>query len=200
MPPEAMMPHDAAAPPSPWISRFAPLIPARGPVLDLAAGAGRHARWLLLHGHPVTAVDRDTGGLADLADRPGATILQADLEAGDWPLARRRFAGVVVANYLYRPILPAILAAVAPGGVLIYETFGTGNAAFGRPRNPAFLLRPGELLAQATAGGLQVVAYEQGIDAAGPVVRQRLCAVRSGDAQPLYSAASASRPAGTGAL
>jgi len=166
--------------PSPWIERFGHLVPADGAVLDVAAGAGRHARWFLHRGHPVTAVDRDTAALTDLSGAAGLRVVTADLEAGEpWPFASRSFAAVVVVNYLHRPLLPDLVATVAASGVLLYDTFGVGNEAFGRPTNPDFLLRPGELL-QAVEGALQVVAYEHGIvPGAAPRVRQRICARRA---------------------
>lgn len=170
--------------PSPWVRRFAALVPVGGTVLDLACGNGRHARHFLAMGHPVVALDRTVETLADLARAPGAEVIQADLEDGSpvfdppGPLAGRAFAGVVVTNYLYRPILAKLIAAIAPGGVLIYETFARGNERFTRPRNPDFLLKSGELLDLAR-GRLQVIAYEHGIverDSA-PAVVQRLAAV-----------------------
>lgn len=166
--------------PSPWVRRFAPLIEEGGRVLDLACGGGRHARFLLERGHPVTAIDRDTDPLADLAGREGLAIIRHDLEAGlPWPFAPGAFAGVVVANYLHRPLFPDLLAAIAPGGVLIYETFARGNERYSRPRNPAHLLEEGEL-SRLVAGRLTVVAFEQGIveRAPCPGVAQRLCAVK----------------------
>ncbi len=172
--------HQSAAP-SRWIARFAPLIAPGGAVLDVACGAGRHSALLRGLGHEVTAIDRDISRLGPLADDPGIEALQADLEdGGPWPLGARRFAGVVVANYLHRPLLPALIDAVGEGGVLIYETFAAGNEKFGRPSNPDFLLRPGELLA-AVAGELTVIAYECGVmETPKPAVIQRLCA-RRGD-------------------
>lgn len=169
--------------PSPWVVRFASRVPAAGPVLDLACGGGRHARLFLARGHPVTAVDIDVSGLADLAAEPGLDILQADLEDGrPFPLAGRRFAGVVVANYLYRPLLPALVAAVAPGGALIYETFAKGNERIGRPRNPAHLLDPGELL-EAVRGRLRVIAYEDlVVETPRPAAVQRICALNEAEA------------------
>ncbi|MBX3502491.1 MAG: class I SAM-dependent methyltransferase [Alphaproteobacteria bacterium] len=146
---------------SSWITRWAPLIAPGAAILDVAAGGGRHTRHLRGRGHPVTAVDRDISGLADLRGDPGAEIIAADLEDGSpWPLPGRRFGAVVVTNYLHRPLWPALLAALAPGGVLLYETFMVGNERFGKPGNPAFLLRDGELLDVAREGGLSVVAYE----------------------------------------
>jgi SAM-dependent methyltransferase len=165
--------------PSPWVVRFAALIPAGGTVLDLACGGGRHARFLLDRGHDVVAVDRDVSGLADLQGRARLRIVEFDLEAGrPWPFAEGAFAGVVVTNYLHRPLLPMIVAAVAPGGILIYETFAAGNERFGRPSNPDFLLRPGELL-EAVRGRLEVLAYENlVVDRPKPAAVQRIAAVR----------------------
>ncbi len=175
------------AAPSTWVVRFASLIVSKGPVLDLAAGRGRHSRLLLDRGHPVVAVDRDVSGLQDLASRAGLEIVSANLESGPWPLAERRFDGVIVTNYLHRPLLPTVANAVAAGGVLIYETFARGNEAFGRPRNPEFLLAPDELLGVAREGGLAVTAFEQGLLSAadGNRVIQRLCAVRRDWPSPL---------------
>jgi len=167
-------PSDVSA----WVMRFADRIPAGGPVLDLAAGCGRHTRLLVGRGHPVIAVDRDVTGLADLQANPAVTILAADLEHDrPWPLGDRRFAGVVVTNYLHRPLLPAAVAAVAPGGCLIYETFASGNERFGKPSNPDFLLRPGELL-EAVRGRLTVLAYENlEVVEPRPAAVQRIAAV-----------------------
>lgn len=162
-----------------WVARFADLVPAGGRVLDVACGAGRHARSFLQQGHPVTVVDRDTSGVADLGEHPNVEILEFDLEAGKpWPFAGRVFEGVVVTNYLWRPILADIVASVAPGGVLLYETFARGNEQFGHPRNPDFLLKPGELL-DAVRGELRVVAYEDRIvEEPDPKAVQRIAAVR----------------------
>lgn len=166
---------------SEWISRFAGLVPPAGRVLDIAAGSGRHSRFFLERGHPVTAVDRDTGGLADLKGDPAFESLEFDLEAGEaWPLGDRQFEAVVVANYLHRPILPDIVGAVAPGGVLLYETFAVGQERFGRPQNPDFLLQPGELLA-AVHGRLRVLAYEDlTCEDPWPRVVQRIAALAAG--------------------
>ena len=171
-------PHRAPSEPSAWVLRFAPYLPDGGPVLDLACGAGRHARLFLERGHPVTAVDRDLSGIADLIGRPGLEALEIDLEDGRrFPLAGRRFAGVVVTNYLYRPLFPALIAALAPGGALIYETFAKGNEGFGRPRRPEHLMNPGELL-EVVRGRLRVIAYEDLIvTAPRPAAIQRICAV-----------------------
>ncbi len=176
--------HLRVSEPSPWVRRFAALVPASGWVLDLASGNGRNARHFLALGYRVVALDRTVEPLADLARAPGAEVIQADLEDGSpmfdppGPLAGRTFAGIVVTNYLYRPILTHLVERLTPGGVLIYETFARGNERFTRPRNPDFLLKSGELLDLAR-GRLQVVAYEHGIverDSA-PAVVQRLAAV-----------------------
>jgi len=167
----------AAGEPSPWIVRFASLVPAGGRVLDVAAGAGRHTRFFLGRGHPVTAVDRDTGGLDDREDA-GVEIVACDLEGGaPFPFEERTFAGVVVANYLHRPILSDLVGAVAGSGVLLYETFARGQERFGRPQRPEFLLLPGELL-EAVRGQLRVVAYEDLVLDDPPRAVQRIAAVR----------------------
>jgi len=148
---------DARGVPSPWIVQWAGLVAADATVLDVAAGAGRHTRFFAERGHRVTAVDRDVGSLEA---RSGVEIAQADLEDGSpWPLPGRRFGAIVVTNYLHRPLFPALLDAIAPGGVLLYETFMRGNERFGRPTNPEFLLKDGELL-EIARGRLSVVAYE----------------------------------------
>jgi SAM-dependent methyltransferase len=137
--------------------QWAGLVPAGAAVLDLAAGSGRHATFLAGRGHGVTAVDRD---VSRLPDDPAIVKLQADLEDGSpWPLAGRTFGAAVVTNYLHRPLIPALLDTIAAGGVLLYETFMTGNERFGKPSNPAFLLQDGELLA-AVRGKFSVIAYE----------------------------------------
>ena len=165
-------------PPSRWVQRFAPLIPAGGEVLDLACGLGRHARFLASRGYSVEAVDRDAAALETLQDIPGITTRCADLEGGPWPYGGRRFAGIVVANYLWRPLLPHLMAAMDKGSILIYETFMLGNERFGKPSNPAFLLRPDELR-HVIRKHLDLIAFEQGeIAAPRPAVVQRLCAVR----------------------
>ena len=171
-------------PPSAWFARFAPLVAPGARVLDLACGRGRHARFFASRGAIVTAVDRDGSALAALAGVAGVTTREVDLEAGAWPLGDERFDAVVVANYLHRPLLAPLAAALAPAGVLLYETFARGNEAYGRPSNPDFLLVPGELLAFAAGAGLTAVAFEQGhAESAGRhAVIQRLAAV--GPAHP----------------
>ncbi|HEY4372276.1 MAG TPA: class I SAM-dependent methyltransferase [Burkholderiales bacterium] len=164
---------------SPWVARFAPLLRQGGRVLDLACGSGRHARYLVARGHLVEAVDRDAEALLALSGSAAITVRHADLEAGAWPYADGMFDGVVVTNYLFRPLLPLIAACLAPGGVLLYETFGRGNESYGRPSNPDFLLAPGELLGVARTAQLRVVAYEDGYTGLPkPAIVQRIAAVR----------------------
>ncbi|MGD9538375.1 MAG: class I SAM-dependent methyltransferase [Alphaproteobacteria bacterium] len=172
-----LIPRDASS----WVVRFAPFVRAGGPVLDLACGGGRHARLFLGLGHPVTALDRDTAALGGLPRAALLEVVQADLEDGSpWPLAGRRFAGIVVANYLHRPLFPAILAALEPGGILIYETFAAGNERFGRPRNPDHLLKSGELL-DIVRDRLEVIAYEYlEVAEPRPAVVQRIAARAGG--------------------
>ena len=189
-----MSSHLMQAQPSRWVSRFAGLIPASGLVLDLACGGGRHARHLAALGHPVLAVDRDPAALATAAGK-GITTLCIDLESEgaaqqpDWPLLPGRFAGIVVTNYLHRPLMADLLASLADGGVLIYETFAEGNGLFGKPSNPAFLLAPGELLAiTGKDATLRVLAYEDGhITAPNPAMVQRICVQRARTEMPPQS-------------
>jgi SAM-dependent methyltransferase len=147
--------------PSPWVVRHAALIAPGMRVLDLAAGHGRHAVYLAARGAAVVAVDRDAGALATFAKTPGVTTLAADLEGAAWPLAGERFDAIVGVHYLHRPRVRDLLSLIDDAGVLIYETFAVGNEAFGRPSNPDFLLRDGELLAWVGAR-MSVVAFEQG--------------------------------------
>ncbi|MFN9504221.1 MAG: class I SAM-dependent methyltransferase [Rubrivivax sp.] len=172
--------HGAVAQPSAWVVRWQDLVAPGARVLDLACGSGRHVRHLAACGFRLTAVDRDNQALQPLADC--AETLCADLETGPWPLAGRQFDGVLVTHYLWRPRWPALRECLAPGGVLIYETFAHGQQTVGRPSRPEFLLQPGELLQ--LASGLRVVAYEDGfIDAPARFI-QRIVAVRVAAEQP----------------
>lgn len=167
-----MKEHDIAAP-SAWVERWAPLI-THGTVLDVACGGGRHANFFLGKNLKVVAVDREAQVIR------GARFVQADLEGGNpWPFPGEQFEGIVVTNYLHRPLFPRLLESLAPGGVLLYETFMLGNERFGRPSNPEFLLRPGELLD--AFRGLTVKAFEEGevIEPKHSMI-QRLCAVQAG--------------------
>lgn len=174
-------PHAEKAQPSPWITRFAGHVPDDGSVLDLACGGGRHGRLFLARGHNVTFVDRDIAAVTDLSGHVSAELIEADLEADtDWPLPDRMFDTVIVTNYLWRPILPHIVATVAAGGLLLYETFASGNEAFGRPRNPDFLLKAGELL-EAVRGQLEILGYEHcQLETPSPRVIQHIAARRPG--------------------
>ena len=162
-----------------WLERFLPHIKSGGNVLDLACGRGRHSLRMHAAGYRVEAVDRDAAALAEIsALAPGISTRVADLEGDPWPYQGRSFDGIVVTNYLYRPLFPHLLAALAADGVLIYETFMAGNERFGKPSNPAFLLRPDELL-DLVRRRLTVVAFEQGeVARPRPAVVQRLCATK----------------------
>ncbi len=165
----------SSAPASAWVRRFVPLIRRGGRVLDLAAGSGRHTRLLLEGGFAVCAVDRDISALLPLAAWV-CEVRQIDLEDGSPWVLGTGYDGVVVTNYLHRPLLPGIARALAPGGVLIYETFARGNEQFGHPHNPDFLLRPGELLDAFSV--LTIVAFEQGeVSVPRPAVIQRITAI-----------------------
>jgi SAM-dependent methyltransferase len=164
---------------SPWIDRFAHLVPAGARVLDVACGQGRHARFFAQRGCTVDAVDRDAALAPAFAGIDGVRFLAADIENGPWPYAGQRFDAIVVTNYLHRPLLPLLLEALAPDGVLLYETFAVGNERYGKPSNPAFLLQSRELL-DVFGGALHVLAYEDGVIGSPPRARvQRLCAVRA---------------------
>lgn len=174
--------HGALAP-SDWVQRWAHLVRPGGTVLDVACGQGRHLRWFYMRNHPVVGVDwslQATQSLADLATSGNAEVLRMDLEGEPWPFSAdehlRTFDAVVVTNYLWRPLLPAIVGSVAPGGVLIYETFTSGNETVGKPSRADFLLQPGELLA--ACAGLRVVAFEDGFLQGPDRFVQRIAAVR----------------------
>ena len=170
--------HDVIADASPWVRRFAPTIPNGGVVLDLACGAGRHAVLLASQGRSVLAVDRNISALGPVKDALIQTQ-ELDLEGDVWPLLGKHFSGIVVTNYLYRPFLDELPKILCEGGVLIYETFADGNAQFGKPSNPDFLLKPGELLALAERSDLKVIAYEDiYLDQPQPAMVQRICAVK----------------------
>jgi SAM-dependent methyltransferase len=161
--------------PSAWVQRWAHLIAPGSTVLDVACGAGRHMRHLSALGHRVTGVDRNPEAVA-MAQASGSVIC-ADIENGPWPFAGQTFGCVVVTHYLWRALLPTLVSTVAPGGVLIYETFAAGNESVGKPSRPDFLLQPGELL-QATVG-LRTVAYEDGFESSPDRFVQRIVAVRA---------------------
>lgn len=162
--------------PSSWIRDHVDHVRPSSQALDLACGRGRHSRWLAALGHQVLAVDQNEDALAALAGVVGVRTLVADLEGSTWPLEGMAFDLVVVTNYLYRPRLEDTVRLLAPGGVLLYETFMVGHEVFGRPSRPDFLLKPGELLELAQRMGLFVAAFEQGQTDA-PARVQRLCAV-----------------------
>jgi SAM-dependent methyltransferase len=157
---------------SDWVVRWAHLV-ERGPVLDVACGEGRHAMFFAERGFEAWGVDRSDASLPS-----SIHFVKADLEDGSpWPLAGKKFAAIVVTNYLHRPLFPRLVESVEEGGVLLYETFMIGNERYGRPSNPDFLLQPGELLS--AFGALTVVAFEQGmVERPKPAVIQRICVIR----------------------
>jgi SAM-dependent methyltransferase len=168
--------HAGMATPSDWVCRWLHLVRPGGTALDLACGSGRHVREMARLGLRVTGVDRDEQAVAPL--RGIAEILVADLERGPWPLEGRSFDAVVVTHYLWRPLMPRILGSLSAGGVLVYETFASGQQTVGRPSREDFLLRSGELLE--VARGLRIVAFEDGFLDAPERFVQRIAAVRAG--------------------
>lgn len=176
-------PFHGNEPPSRWVQRWSHLVVPGGVVLDVACGHGRHARWFYERNHPVALVDRAQAAIDSIASAIPSQRMEAvvaDIENGPWPFAGRRFDAVVVTNYLWRPLMPVLLDSLAPGGVLIYETFTQGNETVGKPSRPDFLLRPGELLD--ICRSLRVVAFEDGFQEGpqGQAARfvQRIAAVR----------------------
>jgi len=165
-----------------WIARWASLIRPGGRVLDVACGHGRHSHWLAQMGFEVTALDRDAQALAATQaqwpanTRPGQ-LVQADIENADWPLPhlQGQWDAVIVTNYLWRPLWPTLLAALAPNGVYLHETFAHGNASVGKPSRPDFLLAPGELLQ--VCSSLRVVAFEDGFATDPERFVQRIAAI-----------------------
>ncbi len=173
-----MFAHAPTGAPSEWVTRWAHLVRPAGRVLDLACGSGRHARWFAQRGHAVVGVDRDAEAVASLPQPLVGRV--EDLEQGTWPLADEApFDAVIVTNYLHRPLWTDLANALAPGGVLLYETFASGNETVGKPSRPDFLLQPGELLEVAHRHGLRVIGYEDGVlEVPRTAFVQRLCAVR----------------------
>ncbi len=177
--------HGAEAP-SPWVERFAARVAPGACVLDVACGRGRHARLFAEQGCLVEAVDIDAEAGAALASVERVRFLRADLEGGPWPYADRRFDAIVVTNYLHRPLFPLLAESLQAGGMLIYETFMAGHERFGRPTNPAFLLKPRELF-DAFGTRLTVLAFEEGVvSLPRPARVSRICAVRAGAAADVH--------------
>ncbi len=174
-------PHAQLSSPSPWIQRWNHLVPSGASVLDVACGSGRHLHWFAERGCKVTGVDRDVSSASQWV--PRARLIQADIENGPWPLVKdgayepEMFDAVVVTNYLWRPLMGTLLASLAPGGVLLYETFASGNETVGRPARPDFLLNGGELLH--ICRDLHVVAYENGFLEQPDRFVQRIAALRN---------------------
>jgi SAM-dependent methyltransferase len=170
-------PHHPLQTVSPWVEAHAGLVAAGEPVLDVAAGGGRHARFFAARGHKVVAIDKDVSALGG---HSAIEAIQADLEDGSpWPLAGRVFGGLVVTNYLHRPLFPALLDSLKPGGVLIYETFARGNEAYGKPDTPDFLLEPNELISRVLRACMVVAFEDTYVPVPKPAVVQRIAAIKA---------------------
>lgn len=176
--------HGTGAP-SDWIQRFSHLVKPGASVLDVASGAGRHSRWFASRGAQVTAIDRDAAALEGL--EAVARVVCADIENGPWPLPGESFDALVITHYLWRPLWPVLLGSLKPGGLILVETFALGHGRMGRPRNPDFLLRPGELLELPETlnmgDGLHILAYEDGLLGGGP---NAVVDLRSGRPDPSW--------------
>jgi SAM-dependent methyltransferase len=175
--------------PSAWVRRFSGLIQPGGAVLDVACGSGRHLRWLAARGFAVVGVDRNVEAVAPL--QALGEIVVADIEGGAWPFKGRHFDAIVITNYLWRALAPALLGSLAEGGVLIHETFADGQQTIGKPSRPEFLLQPGELLH--LYPGLRVVAFEDGFEAQPRRFVQRVAAMKT----PTSGAAKIAHLSGT---
>ncbi len=161
-----------------WIERWLAGVRPGATVLDFAAGGGRHVRAALARGARVLAADRDAAALAGLPSSVETVV--CDLEREPWPFADRRFDVVIMTNFLFRPRLDLLVSRVAPGGILLAQTFAAGNERYGRPSRPEFLLRPGEWLALAQRAGLHVLACEDGFTSTPKPARvQRIAALRA---------------------
>ena len=172
------MPHHPAIKnaPSDWVKQHIRIIPPKGTVLDLACGAGRHTRLLIETGRRVIALDYNIRQLEYLSGEDSLTIIRHNLEVkNSWPFNPLTFDGIIVTNYLYRPLYSCIIDALAVNGVLIYQTFAVGNEKYGRPRNPKYLLKEDELL-EVFGKKLNVVDYSHGyIKKPSPAVIQSIC-------------------------
>ncbi len=185
--------HAAGGEPSPWVMRFAALVPPASRVLDIACGHGRHARLFAAQNCIVDAVDIDPACASAFAAEATVRFRRADLENGPWPYRGQQFDAIVVTNYLHRALFPVLADALAPGGILIYETFAVGNERFGKPSSAAFLLKPRELL-DVFGVALHVLAYEEGVVGLPRAARmQRLAAVRPGRARDAFLRLDADR-------
>ncbi|MBH67885.1 MAG: SAM-dependent methyltransferase [Rhodospirillaceae bacterium] len=166
---------------SAWVKRHYNFISRPGLVLDLACGDGRNGRFLVHKGYNLVFLDKDIAGLSDLKLGSCVKLMKFDLEAGnEWPFEPQKFDGIIVTNYLHRPLMFDLMGTVAPQGVLIYETFAVGNEKFGRPTNPNYLLQTGELL-DWVLPAFRILAYEERfISCPKPAVVQRIVAIAKG--------------------
>lgn len=164
---------------SPWIEKYANLIPNRNPVLDLACGSGRHSFFLAAMGHDVVAIDINTEAIGKHSIPHNLHIKEWDLEGRTWPFPKEKFSGIVVVNYLWRPLFPQMLFSLEAGGIMIYETFAEGNEKYGRPKNPEYLLAADEL--KQACSQTDILHYQHGfVETPDPAVKQYIVARKKG--------------------
>ena len=164
--------------PNKWVECYSSLIPFGKGVLDLACGSGRHTGMLLNNGYQVTAVDIDTTLVKQNFSNKKLNIVKCDLETlSSWPFGKNSFLGIIVVNYLHRPLYSRIMESLEEGGVLIYQTFADGNSRYGKPKNPDYLLKRGEL--KTVFGGMRIISYQHGyLSYPSQSVVQRICCIK----------------------
>ena len=164
--------------PNKWVECYSSLIPSGGSVLDLACGSGRHTGMLLNKGYQVTAVDIDTTLIKQNFSNKNLNIVKCDLESlSFWPFEKNSFLGIIVVNYLHRPLFSKIIESLREEGVLVYQTFADGHSRYGKPKNPDYLLKRGEL--KTVFDSMKIISYQHGyLSYPSQSIIQRICCVK----------------------